>query len=295
MPKLAPVTVDFTIDPDSFAALSSALDSAMSRIENVGRLVETLTGEQLPPITLIATNIAPQPDDDDDDDDGGCDRYEDEYDPYDDEYVPSDPANTTTQYELYGGINTGDFWDSFPCSEQTQDSSCCVADDSVCCEVLEQDDSFELVALRSVTDALLDVVEEQDEAIRTLESIIAEILTALRLTAEYFDAPVENGWSWWDAFAKYAQFFTPEQWEFVVQNHNLDAYSFVGRRVGAATAAWTNLAGAGVFRSEFAVEQVDAISDYIGALRDQIDELGGVPVEPFQVVESEARLMAVDV
>lgn len=285
MPKLAPVTVDFTIDPDSFAALSSALDSAMSRIENVGRLVETLTGEQLPPITLIATNIAPQSDDDDDDG----------YDPYEDECVPCEPANTTTQYELYGGINAGDFWDNFPCSEQTQDSSCCVAGDSVCCEVLEQDDSFELVALRSLTDALLDVIDEQDDAIRTLESIIAEILTALRLTAEYFDAPVESGWSWWDAFVKYAQFFTPEQWEFVVQNHDLDAYSFVGRRVGAATAAWTNLAGAGVFRSEFAVEQVDAISDYIEALRDQIDELGGVPVEPFQVVESEARSMAVDV
>ena len=43
------------------------------------------------------------------------------------------------------------------------------------------------------------------------------------------------------------------------------------------------------------LRQVDAISDYIEALRDQIDELGGVPVEPFQVVESEARSMAVDV
>lgn len=141
----------------------------------------------------------------------------------------------------------------------------------------------EVIALRSDADEMVETAGLLVDAVQQRDRIIVDLLTALRLTAEYADLPARPGWSWFDAFNAYGAEFAPEQWDYILVNAGIDYESFIGRKIGAATTCWVGGTGDAVFDTESAIIVLGDVTAYVAALREQVVALGFIPVEPHEV------------
>ena len=135
-------------------------------------------------------------------------------------------------------------------------------------------------------DLLGETIVGLNEAVAERDEIIVDLLTALRVTAEYADLPARPGWAWFDAFDAYGASFAPEQWQYILSNAGIDFGSFIGVKIGSATACWVGGTGDALFDSESAIEVANEVASYVAALREQVESFGAVPIEPHEVEDA---------